>query len=244
MRRWLSPFERKRRRRKRLIVSASFLVGLAIVHALDRPVVAYFHAAIGDTNAWERSDWVQLFRSIGFLPTWLLIAGALVLADRVKGTAEDLWASGRRGIPLALGAALAGLGAEVFKVLVSRERPYVPRGEDTDQLARLGEHVWHAPLSDLWMQYQAGLGMPSSHTAVAFGGAFMLARLCPRVGPIALVAATGCGYTRVATGAHFLSDVYVAIWVAYAVVVFVSHRCPPTAVRDELARIEAARTRW
>jgi membrane-associated phospholipid phosphatase len=246
--RWLSPFERRQQRRKRLIILALFLAGLAIAHLLDRPLFTLFHNTINDTDRWQRADWVQFFRAAGFLPTWLFIAAAFILADRVTNT--DLWVSGRRGIPLALAAALAGLAAEITKLIVSRERPYIPRGHDTQvaqtaqEITRLGEHIWHAPFSSLWSDYNAGLGMPSSHAAVAFGGAFMLIRLCPPLWPVALIAALGCAYTRIATGAHFLSDVYVAAWLAYLVAAFIDHHCPPRAQRDDIERIAAARSRW
>jgi membrane-associated phospholipid phosphatase len=54
------------------------------------------------------------------------------------------------------------------------------------------------------------MGIPSSHAAVAFGGAFMLLRLFPGAGIIALLGATGCATTRILLGAHYLSDVLVA----------------------------------
>ncbi len=250
---WRTPFERKQQRRKRLIALALFAVGLVITHLLDRPLVTHFHSAIPDTDRWQREDWVQFFRAAGFLPTWLFIAAAFILADRVTNTNNNLWVSGRRGIPLALAAALAGLAAEVAKIIVSRERPYIPRGEDilvtqtaqaAQEITRLGEHVWHAPFSALWSDYNAGLGMPSSHAAVAFGGAFMLIRLCPPLWPIPLIAALGCAYTRIATGAHFLSDVYVAACLAYLVAALIDRHCPPPPLRDEIERMTAARSRW
>ena len=236
--RWLSPYERRQRRRRHLAIAGVFLLGLVAVHLVDRAVVVHFSTRGFD----EDGGWVQMWRAVGFLPTWLLLGGAFVLVDLTTGTSENFWASGRRGIPLALSAALAGLAAEAMKIIISRERPPGP-GDGTDaELARVGEHVQHLPLSGLWAHYDAGLGMPSSHTAVAFGGAFMLSRLVPGVWPLAMLAAAGCAYTRLAAGAHFLSDVYVGVFVAYAVSWMVGRAVPPRRVRDELDRIEAARS--
>ncbi|MEZ6318856.1 MAG: phosphatase PAP2 family protein [Phycisphaerales bacterium] len=53
----------------------------------------------------------------------------------------------------------------------------------------------------------SNLGLPSSHTAVAFGGAVVLGILDPKLRVPALVVATACGLTRVLAGAHFPSDV-------------------------------------
>ena len=63
----------------------------------------------------------------------------------------------------------------------------------------------------------SNLGLPSSHAAVAFGGAFVLMYLFPRIWPIALAGAIGCGLTRLLAGAHFLTDVYAAAGLGYAV---------------------------
>ncbi len=122
--RWLSPYERRQRRRRHLAVAGVFLLGLVVVHLIDRAVVVHFSTRAFD----EGGDWVQMWRAIGFLPTWLLLAGAFVLVDLTGGTSEDFCASGRRGIPLALSAAMAGLAAEALKILISRERPPGPGG--------------------------------------------------------------------------------------------------------------------
>jgi membrane-associated phospholipid phosphatase len=56
----------------------------------------------------------------------------------------------------------------------------------------------------------AGLAFPSSHAAVAFGGAAILARLYPRARWVGYTLAVGCAATRVLARAHFLSDVVFA----------------------------------
>jgi membrane-associated phospholipid phosphatase len=68
------------------------------------------------------------------------------------------------------------------------------------------------------------MGLPSSHTLVAFAGAFALARLFPRARWVFYALAAGCGLTRVMATAHYLSDTVVAACVAWAVVAAVHQR--------------------
>ena len=101
-----------------------------------------------------------------------------------------------------ISASLSGLLAELLKLIVHRERPttlehYVFRN--------ITEHTWST----------SGLGLPSSHAAVAFGGTFALIALFPQLRWPALLMATGCVITRVAMGAHFPSDVLAGAWVGW-----------------------------
>jgi membrane-associated phospholipid phosphatase len=104
----------------------------------------------------------------------------------------------RAGGLLLLAPALGGLVAELAKLGFRRVRP----GEIP------GEYVFRA-LGDRPF-YSGGLGLPSSHTLVAFSGAAILARLFPRAAPVWFLLAAGCGFTRVEAGAHYVSDVVVA----------------------------------
>jgi membrane-associated phospholipid phosphatase len=61
----------------------------------------------------------------------------------------------------------------------------------------------------------SNLGLPSSHAAVAAGGAAALIAWRPAVWPIAVVLAAGCAMTRLLSGAHFLSDVTLGAIVGY-----------------------------
>ena len=102
-----------------------------------------------------------------------------------------------------LSAGLSGLLAEIGKLLIRRGRP----GE-------VAGYTFHALPADL---STAGLGLPSSHAAVAFGGAFFLARCYPRIAPVVVAWACGCGLSRVLDGAHFVSDVVAAAGLAWLV---------------------------
>jgi membrane-associated phospholipid phosphatase len=154
---------------------------------------------------------------MGFLPTWLMVGAALGLADRgrVGGGGVRAWA-------LVVGAGLSGLAAEVLKRLIGRERPVT--GE------HVGTYFYKPFLHGLVDDHN--LGIPSSHAAVAFGAAFVMVRVWPRIWPVAVLAGVGCAAQRVMAGAHFMTDVYAAVVIAYAVTAWLFGRWFAPAGRD------------
>ncbi|MCC6676080.1 MAG: phosphatase PAP2 family protein [Phycisphaerales bacterium] len=191
--RYYSSHERGVQRRRHLLRFAVFAAGLLLLTILD-PALYHFFAV--DQARIERRDWYRLLRIIGYLPTWILLSALLAL-----GPAHAL--RGRAWLP-AISAALAGLAAEILKLIIGRQRPLPD-----------GSYAFKPFLSGFLDG--SNLGMPSSHAAVAFGGAFALARLYPKAGPVALLCAAGCGLTRLLGADHFSTDVYVAAGLGYAV---------------------------
>jgi membrane-associated phospholipid phosphatase len=184
-----------------IFLAAGALIGAA--HLLD----PWAQVALADANLANR-DLGRMLRVMGFYPLWALAGLALILTDRparsaVAGPTPSQWA--RRGGALLLAPALGGAVAEIGKILFRRLRPGEIPG------AYMFRSFSERPF------YSGGLGLPSSHTLVAFAGAFMMARLFPRTAPIWILLAVGCGWTRVAAGAHYLSDVVVAAVLGYAV---------------------------
>ncbi len=173
---------------------------LAFAHLLDRAAYTLLY----DPHVYDH-DWGRMLRSLGFLPVWLIGALALALAGPAEpGPARD--AARWRGLLLVLGPTLAGIAGELLKLVIRRERPWAAHGAYVFR-------PWSVrPLSS------AGLSMPSSHATVAFGAAFVLARLYPRTAFVWFALAAGCSLTRVAARAHFLSDVTLGAIVAWAVV--------------------------
>jgi membrane-associated phospholipid phosphatase len=188
---WVSPRERRERNRRVLLWA---LGGMALVAAVSLIDTRMYHVFRTDDGVVERG-WYQALRSVGYLPTWIVLAVAAGLLMSRRGRAERLAA-------LVLPAALAGAVAEILKLIIGRERP-----------TESGAHVWRGLFSGF--DDGSGLGLPSSHAAVAFGGAFALAMLWPRLRVLALAIACGCGLTRMLTGDHFLSDVVGAGLVGY-----------------------------
>lgn len=146
-------------------------------------------------------DWGRLLRVMGFWPTWLAVALAVWLVQREHDAARA-----KRSFWLLAGSpAVAGLLAEVMKLVIRRERPDSGAGEWV--FRDWSDH----PFST------SGLATPSSHTMVAFGAATMLARVFPRARWVFYVLAWGCGVTRVLAHAHFVSDVTFGALLGWAV---------------------------
>lgn len=168
-----------------------WLIGCVLVFGA-LPMVAdqwvYDHAYY--KNVYDQ-DWARLLRVMGFAPTWAIAALAMWLHERPAATQR---AAARAWYLLTVPAA-GGILAEVLKLLLRRERPYVMDGAYSFR-----------PWSDHPFS-TSGLAWPSSHTMVAFAAATALARLFPRAKWVWYFLAAGCGITRILAHAHFLSDV-------------------------------------
>jgi membrane-associated phospholipid phosphatase len=134
-------------------------------------------------------DWGRMLRVAGSLVFWVPLALAVWLAMRRAALPRP----GRAAL-LVWGPALAGGVAELLKLLVRRERPGFADGAYV--FRDFAERTWST----------SGLGFPTSHGMVAFGGAAVLAGLFPGTAPVAYAIAAGCALTRVLAGAHFASD--------------------------------------
>lgn len=140
-------------------------------------------------------DWGRLLRILGFAPTWLAVAGLFWLESRGFAESDRSRDFARTGQAIIIAVVVGGILAEVAKLLIRRERP----GE-------LFVGYQFRAFADAPFSTKA-LGMPSSHTAVAFAGAAAVATRYPRTAPLLLALAAGCGLTRMFAGAHYLSDV-------------------------------------
>ncbi|MFO8238810.1 MAG: phosphatase PAP2 family protein [Prochlorococcaceae cyanobacterium] len=188
------------------------LVAVLVV-ALDRPLLQLL--------IWPgkppKSDLLLLLRVWGSLWLWLgiaLNAGILEWRRVRRGLASTV---DRVGV-LLLSPLLGGLLAEGLKLLVRRERP-----------SGLDAYLFRSWLERPWST--SGLGLPSSHAAVAFGGSAALGLVYPELRWPAALMALGCGFTRVASGAHYPTDVLVAAVVGVAAAQLVSQRLVPQLTR-------------
>lgn len=178
-----------------LRLAAYFVLLVIAAHILDP--LAFRYVRIENIHD---EDWGRMLRVMGFVPLWLAASAALVLHDRTPPRAILR----SRGGLIALGAILGGAAAELLKLVFRRLRP----GEFGEYLFR---PFTERPFST------GGLGLPSSHALVAFGAAAVLARVFPRARTIWWGLAWGCGFSRIAAGAHFLSDVVVAFVIGWLV---------------------------
>lgn len=171
------------------------VVSIALAHVLDPVAFRYFRVedVYGD-------DLGRMLRVMGYVPLWLAAGAAVILEERTPWRRMVR----SRGALIIAGSIVGGIAAELAKLVVRRRRP----GE-------LGEYVFR-PFTERTFS-TGGLGMPSSHALVAFGAAAVLSRLYPRARIVWWGLAWGCGLSRVADGAHFLSDVVAAAVIGWLV---------------------------
>lgn len=186
------------------------LAATAVAMLVDRTTYLWLNApTIYD------SDLGRLLRVTGFGGTWVLLAIAVRLQE--GGDPTRRLAARRRAWLLFWSPTLAGALAEVLKLAIRRQRPALHDG--FYGFRPWDERTWNG----------AGLAFPSSHTAVAFGGAAMLARLFPRARWVGYALAAGCAASRVLHRAHFVSDVVFAAGLGWLVGWFLWRRFAPAA---------------
>jgi len=198
---WLYPHERRQRRNRRIAIGSLLLLGFLIVSAAD----VWLWRALTLDKSTQGREWYIALRTGGYLPLWILFGIGLALHDaREARRASRPVGPGvlARGALLIVSAKFSGLLAELAKVVIRRHRPH---GDGSYTFA------WTTDVPGV------GIGTVSSHAGVAFGAAFMLARLNPAWRWPSLFFATGCAMTRLFAGAHFASDVYAAAVLSYAV---------------------------
>ncbi|MFO0859607.1 MAG: phosphatase PAP2 family protein [Phycisphaerales bacterium] len=205
--------ERKSRVRSRLAFASVLLLGLVLTHILDNQLFKATYVGADQVAFTESRAWYQILRQVGDARSWLIVAAAGV-AHAFWRAAQGQGTRARLGAMLAIfvGPVLGGLCAELLRAVLSRERPLSLDGT-------FQGHVWDVPFSGV---YSAGrwfdvsnLGLPSSHAAVAMAGAIAAARAFPGSGWILVPVAVGCGWTRMLSGRHFSSDVFLGLMVGW-----------------------------
>jgi len=189
-----SPQQQRQRHLALYQLGAAFIIAFALVSLFDFVLLHALTTIDPETNRVDRSfeskDWYTLLRNTGFVGTWIVAALALLLTDR----------NTKRALPVFLAPLLSGAAAELLKLVFVRERPV------SDAIIQPGGYHFRFPFSGFIDG--SNLGLPSSHAAVAFGGCCMLAYYLPKLRPLLIPLAIGCAYSRMITGAHFASDVF------------------------------------
>lgn len=177
-------------------------VAVALAHVLDR----WAHSTIFVDRIIEKDLWWTL-RVFGAMYLWLGIAVVFIIDDSrptaLKAHLKDRFS---RAAVLLLSMGIAALIAELGKLTFRRRRPL--RTEEWTG------YVWDWPTDALLNS--SGMGLPSSHTAVAFGAAAAMAYLHPRYAVVWFAIAFGTAAQRVAARAHYASDVTLAMCVGIA----------------------------
>lgn len=206
-----------------MIWALLLFVGFLVATLLDPVVQSWLpdHADQARYDRIEGNGWIEVLRSMGDLRAWLFVTIAMLLHDADARRAGPLAARVDRGARIFGGALLGGLLAETLKLILRRERPGT------------GDMFYtFKPLSELLSS--SNVGLPSSHTAVAVGGAMAVAMLLPWSASLIMLLAVGCGVSRVLVGAHHVSDVYLGIFVGMAAGWFACRVGRPRSPLDQL----------
>jgi membrane-associated phospholipid phosphatase len=164
-----------------------------------------FQRAVSMLFSWRLADALGALQYFGyhaiksFGTVWVsaAVAAALVIGPLLQPDTTRVRAGLRRGVLMFLAPATAGLIAEALKLITRRQRPEFADGHMSFRL----ENFWST----------SGLGLPSSHAAVAAAGAMVLAILWPRWRWVWVALGTCCVLGRVLSGAHFVSDAVLGV---------------------------------
>ncbi|MFG0286136.1 MAG: phosphatase PAP2 family protein [Phycisphaerales bacterium JB039] len=220
--RWRSPAEQRALTRRRQLIGAALLAGYLALWFVDKPIFVNFQYQTGAGHG----DLGQMFKAFGSLPFWILACLAIALAAPRRDRRRQ-WA-----LLVFLSATASGLIAEILKRIIGRERPWTgdalggldpaAAAEQGARVLEIGDKVHKPFLHAFWDT--TNLGFPSSHAAVAFGATLMAMRFWPGAWPVLLIAGLGCAWQRLITGAHFVTDVYGALAIAWIVSAWIDGR--------------------
>ena len=140
----------------------------------------------------------------------------------------------RRGIRIFVGTAAAGLAANLGKLLIARSRPKAFDFENSNIFDTFAG----------WFPFHSGghamEGFPSAHTASAFGFAAMLSWAYPKGRTFFIIMGLLVGVHRIATSAHFPSDVFAGAAIGWAI--GDSFTAPNLWVNKKFAQLEQQET--
>lgn len=183
---------------------------LAAIVFLDRPAAIYFHGAA--------PPMIEVFRIVTRfgISTWYLI-GAALLFFLLRGAASLVGSSDLAErfnafawVPLFifLSIAVSGLLTDILKAVFGRARPKLLFSTDN-----FGFDWWDMK-ADFW-------SFPSGHTTTIVALATALYILWPRYRMIYIGAAVLVAASRIVIGAHYVSDVIFATFVALATTAYI-----------------------
>ena len=204
-------------RRTGWIVGSCLAAGFVLASLADDALYRAIDPSLASRERLDGAWWYFVLRNTGTLLTWLVLGIVILTVDQLRrrppNQPENLPI---RGPYIAISAGIAGLAAELGKLIISRERPATIQTLESGVEALVYQGY---QFRGLFAGFADGsnLGLPSSHAATAAGGAFALAMVWPKLWPLALGVSVGCGVSRLLTGAHFASDVYAGIVLGWLV---------------------------
>jgi membrane-associated phospholipid phosphatase len=194
------PFHYARQHPFKFGVGALGLVALVATDRYTQPAMADWAGDAGRARAQKLSDF-------GNPTTSLYLVGGLGVVGLISGSSREKESS----VMLLESLVTSGLWTHSLKTLAGRERP---READAEFAEWEGPHFF----GDREEPGKSLRSFPSGHTTGAFAVATVLAHQYPTKGIVPVLAYTGAaamGYSRVAVGAHWLSDVAVGALIGY-----------------------------
>ncbi|WP_439600349.1 phosphatase PAP2 family protein [Devosia sp.] len=183
-------------RRNALWFALGFVVLIAALYWLDRPISAWGQALPDGVRAvffritqWGKSDWILIPSFIAWLVAWLL---SLLTRDTLRLALRELAALA--GF-IFVGVGLTGLVATLLKRGIGRGRP---------ETWSLEAPLSFQPLNWSAYNYQS---FPSGHATTAFSLAAVIAFIWPKAFWPAMLLATLVAVSRVIVGEHYPTDI-------------------------------------
>ena len=196
-----------------MLYSLITLIGIAACFVyVDRPVALYFHAIDPGIAAVARfitrfgvSTYYLLGTAAAAVALWLW---AHTLSEPTR--AARLRAFAAMPLFLFLAIAVSGLVTDLLKVVFGRARPKLLFANETFGFD------WWGTKADFW-------SFPSGHATTVVAIAAALYCLWPRFLPLYVGFAILVSLSRAVIGAHYVSDVIVAAFIAIAATAYLRH---------------------
>jgi lipid A 4'-phosphatase len=189
----------------------SLIAIAACIAYVDRPIALYFHGASPPV--------AEVFRAItrfGVSTYYLIGTAALALTLWLAGRlAEPPWAARLRAAAVAplflfLSIGVSGLVTDLLKFVFGRARPKLLFANEVFGFD------WWGTKADFW-------SFPSGHATTAVAIATALYCLWPRFLPLYIGFAVMVSLSRAVIGAHYVSDIVAATFIAIASTYYIRH---------------------
>jgi len=188
---------------------ATAVIAASLIQWIDLPIASFFYAH-------RETTWVAFFAAItdfanGVIWYSVALIGVGVAAFRHSARAKRpnstrLRQEIRAWIFMAVSMLSSGILINVMKFAIGRQRPRFLFAEESSS----GFYPFAVKIADS--------SFPSGHTQSIWTAMLALSFLFPPLRPVFLAIAATIALSRIVVGAHFLADVVVSIFIAFATV--------------------------
>ena len=186
-------------------VSIYLLIGALFFLLFDYSIASFFHSLNYQTKSLfgtltHFGDSLYFF--VPTILTWVLVK-IIKSKNQIINTISEI------SLFIFLNILLSGIVTQILKHIIGRPRPVLFNGFEQQSLSIISfDSKWHS--------------FPSGHTATIFAFIFCMVLLFPKIKNILITVAIIIASTRVIVGAHFISDIFGGVLVAYLSSIFIS----------------------